>query len=183
MFPSNIIEYPGYKPPEIHKTAFIDPSAIIIGEVELKEKSSVWMGAIVRSDDGHITVGVGASILEHALVEAGTTTVEIGDYALVNHCAVVHGAIVEEEALVGIGSIVLNGARIGKGAVVGAGAIVTENKEIPPYTLALGIPAKPIRELKEKEVVFFKQIVHSFSEKAAVYKKLRSEKWVARAKD
>ena len=99
------------------------------------------------------------------------------------NCAVVHGAIVEEEALVGIGSIVLNGARIGKGAVVGAGAIVTENKEIPPYTLALGIPAKPIRELKEKEVVFFKQIVHSFSEKAAVYKKLRSEKWVARAKD
>ncbi len=174
MSRSNIIEFPGYKPPKIHETAFVDPSALVIGEVELMEKSSVWMGAIVRSDDGHTTVGKGASILEHALVEAGTMTVTIGDYALVNHCAVVHGATVGEEALIGIGVIVLNGAKIGRGAVVGAGALVTENMEIPPYNLALGVPAKPVRELTPKDIEFFRKLVHGFSEKAAIYKKLRA---------
>lgn len=146
---------------------------MIIGEVELREMSGVWMDAILRADDGPVIVGTGASVLEHSLVEAAKREVDIGERAVVNHCAIVHGAKIYDWALVGIGAIVLEDAHVGEGAVVGAGALVTSGVEIPPYKLALGIPATVRRDLTGDEIEFFGGVCRGFSEKAKIYKRLR----------
>ncbi len=168
-----IIEFPSRAGPKIHDLAFVDPTALVIGEVEIRERACIWMYTIVRADDAAITIGKESTVLEQCLIETGGTNVAIGENALINHCAVVHGAKVENGALVGIRAVVSKGARIGEGAVVSDGAFVPPNMEIPPYTLASGIPAKIIRELSDEEIKANKKWFHDLTEKAMIYKKLR----------
>ena len=131
------------KSPRVHPSAFIAPTAVLIGDVTVEANASVWYNAVLRADFGAIHVRRGANVQDCAVVHVTPMHgVEIGAGATVGHTCVVHGASLGEEALVGNGSTVLDGARVGARAMVAAGALVTPGTEIPDGVLALGAPAK-----------------------------------------
>jgi len=131
------------KTPRVHPTAFIAPTAVLVGEVIVEENASVWYNAVLRADFGPIIVRRGANVQDCAVVHVTPVhAVEIGAGATVGHTCVIHGATIAEEALVGNGSTVLDGARIGTRAMVAAGSLVTPGTDIPEGMLALGAPAK-----------------------------------------
>lgn len=138
--------------PVIHPTAFIAPSASVIGAVSIGEESSVWFQAVLRGDINTINVGAHSNIQDGAVVhlERNLGTV-IGEWVTVGHKAIVHACTVDDEVLVGMGSIILDGAEIGARSIVGAGALVTGHKKIPPGSLVLGSPAKVVRQLSLDE--------------------------------
>ena len=132
--------------PTIHPDAYIHPDAVVIGNVTIGALSSVWPSAVVRGDDGPITIGERTSIQDGSVIH--TTAIfhtTIGSDAVIGHMVHLEGCIVEDEALVGNGSIVLHQARICSGAVVGSNAVVTGRTVVPTGAMALGVPAK-IRE-------------------------------------
>lgn len=135
----------------IDPTAFIAPGAIVLGEVVIGAGASVWFGAVMRGDTERIEIGPRSNVQDQCVLhcDPGKPCV-IGSDVTIGHSAIVHGATIEDEALIGIGAIVLNGAKIGRGAIVGAGALVTENTQIPAGMLAVGSPAKPIKPVSEE---------------------------------
>jgi carbonic anhydrase/acetyltransferase-like protein (isoleucine patch superfamily) len=131
------------KSPRVHPSAFIAPTAVLVGDVTIEENASVWYNAVLRADFSPIVVRRGANVQDCAVVHVTPAHgVEIGAGATVGHTCVVHGATVGEEALVGNAATVLDGARVGARAMIAAGALVTPGTEIPEGTLALGAPAK-----------------------------------------
>jgi len=131
------------KRPSVHPTAFVAPTAVLIGDVTVEENASVWYNAVLRADFGPIVVRRGANVQDCAVIHVTpVNAVEIGPGATIGHTCVVHGATLGEDALVGNGATVLDGARVGARAMVGAGALVTPGTEIPDGMLALGAPAK-----------------------------------------
>ncbi|HEY2271405.1 MAG TPA: gamma carbonic anhydrase family protein [Jatrophihabitantaceae bacterium] len=142
-----VYEFEG-KRPSIAEDAFIAPTATIIGDVTVEAGASVWYGAVVRGDDGPIVIRERANVQDGSVIHTtpGVTT-EIGVGATVAHQCIVHGAVLEDEALVGNGCVVLDGARIGAGSLVAALSLVQPGVQIPPGVLAAGVPAqvkKPI---------------------------------------
>ncbi|MBM3661669.1 MAG: gamma carbonic anhydrase family protein [Actinobacteria bacterium] len=132
----------GEQVPEIDPSAYVHPDAVVIGSVVLGAESSVWPGAVIRGDDGFIFIGERCSIQDGAVLHTTPfhpTT--LGNDVTVGHGAVLEGCVVEDKALIGIGSIVLHDARIGREAVVAAGAFVGNRKVVPPLSMARGIPA------------------------------------------
>lgn len=131
------------KSPRVHPSAFVAPTAVLVGDVTVEENASVWYNAVVRADFGPIVIRRGANVQDCAVIHATTlNSVEVGAGATVGHTCVVHGAVLGEEALVGNGATVLDGARIGARAMVAAGALVTPGTDVPDGMLALGTPAK-----------------------------------------
>jgi carbonic anhydrase/acetyltransferase-like protein (isoleucine patch superfamily) len=131
------------KYPTIHPTAFIAPTAVIIGDVTVEENASVWYNAVLRSDFSPIVIRRGANVQDCAVLHVTPVNpTEIGPGATVGHLCLIHGATVGEEALIGNGATVLDGARIGTRAMVAAGALVTPGMKIPEGMLAVGVPAK-----------------------------------------
>ena len=171
-YPCNIIAFNGKKP-VVHSSAYMDPLARIIGDVTLEEDVVVLYGTILRGDDDKVLVREEAVILENSLVEAPKGfPVTIGRRALISHGAIVHGATIGEGALVGIGAIVLDGAVVGEEAIIAAGAVVPPGKEIPPRTLALGVPAKPVKELSESDLKKVREELEAVHRKAVVYRNI-----------
>ena len=129
--------------PTIDPTAFVAPTASLVGDVTIEAGASVWYGAVLRGDYSPIVVREGANVQDGAVIHAapGSPT-EVGPGATVAHLCVVHGAILEEECLVANGAIVLDGARIGARSLVAAGSLVPAGREIPPGVLAIGTPAE-----------------------------------------
>lgn len=144
--------------PQIHPAAYVHPDAVVIGDVRIGAESSVWPGAVLRADFGHIVVGERTSIQDGTILH---TTEEwptvIGDDCVVGHNAHLEGCTVENRCLVGSGCVVLNRAVIRTGSVVGAKALVPEGLEVPPNHMALGIPArsKPIDPQRQAEWIDF----------------------------
>ncbi|MDP8988890.1 MAG: gamma carbonic anhydrase family protein [Acidobacteriota bacterium] len=156
--------------PNIAVSAYVDPSAVVIGDVRVGERSSIWPNVTIRGDVDHIEIGAETSIQDGTVLhcDAGVP-LSIGDRVTVGHLAMLHGCTVEDDALIGIGAIVLNGARIGRGAVVAAGSLVPEGAEVPAGMLALGVPAKPKRAVAPEEQARFGLGVRNYVEKAAIY--------------
>ena len=139
--------------PQIDTTAFVAPTATIIGDVALAEESSVWFGAVLRGDNDAIRVGPRTNIQDQAIIHVDPDVpVTIGADVTVGHRAIIHGATVEDGCLIGMGAIILNGAVVGAGSIVGAGAVVRERDVIPPRSLVVGIPAKVVRQLTDAQV-------------------------------
>ena len=152
------------------------PGSFVIGEVTIEEGTGIWNGAIVRGDDDSVEIGSRATVLENCVVEAPVgSPVKIGDGVIVSHGAIVHGATLGDEAMVGIGGIILDGATVGEGSIIGAGAVVPPGAVIPPNTLALGIPAKPVREVRTSEVKQVAKERQRLVSKIEKYKKLYAE--------
>ena len=136
----------------IHPTAFIHDSATVLGNVTLGARSSVWPSASIRADTDQITIGDDSNIQDGAVVHCDEgIPCTIGKRVTVGHGAVVHGALVQDDCLIGIGAIVLNKAVVGRGSLIGSGAVVTEGTVIPPDSLVLGVPAKVVRQLSPEQ--------------------------------
>jgi carbonic anhydrase/acetyltransferase-like protein (isoleucine patch superfamily) len=130
------------KTPRIHPEAYVHPDAVVIGDVTIGAESTVWPGAVLRGDYGTITVGARTSVQDgtviHATAQVSTT---VGDGCVIGHLAHLEGCVLEDDSLVGSGSVVLHRAVIGHGATVGANAVVTNDMIVPPEALAVGVPA------------------------------------------
>ena len=138
--------------PRIAASAYVDPGAHVIGDVEIGERSSVWPCVVLRGDIEPIRVGADTNIQDGTVIhtDRGFPTT-IGDRVSVGHSVILHGCTIVEDSLIGMGATVLNGARIGRGAVVAAGALVPEGMEVAPDMLVMGAPAKPRRPVSAEE--------------------------------
>ncbi|MBV8491811.1 MAG: gamma carbonic anhydrase family protein [Candidatus Eremiobacteraeota bacterium] len=143
-----LIEYRG-KRPKVDPSAFIAPTATLIGDVEVGPQSSIWFGAVLRADNGPIRIGARTSIQDNCVVHVshvGKTL--IGDDVTVGHCAVMEDCDIKRFALIGSNATLLNGCVIGEGALIAAGSVVGERAEIPPRVVAAGAPAKVKKALE-----------------------------------
>jgi carbonic anhydrase/acetyltransferase-like protein (isoleucine patch superfamily) len=137
-----LFEFEGHAP-AISPSAWIAPTATIIGDVTIEDEASVWYGAVLRADFGPIIIRRGANVQDGSVLHGGRDPVtEVGPGATIGHLCVVHGAVIGEEALIGNGATVLDGVTVGKRALVAAGAVVPPNLAIPDDMLAVGVPAK-----------------------------------------
>jgi carbonic anhydrase/acetyltransferase-like protein (isoleucine patch superfamily) len=138
--------------PAVHDSAFVAPTASIIGNATLAEDSSAFYGVSVRADTAAITVGAGSNLQDNVVLHADPGfPCTVGERVSVGHAAVVHGCTVEDDCLIGMGATVLNGAVIGTGSLVAAGAVVLEGTVVPPRSLVAGVPGKVRRELTDEE--------------------------------
>ena len=140
--------------PRIHETAFVAENAVIIGDVEIGEQSSVWYGSILRADVNSIRIGARTNIQDASVIHVTSKTHDtvLEDEITLGHRVTIHGCYIETGSLIGIGAIVLDGARVGRNSLVAAGSLITPNTEIPPRSLVMGSPARVKRELSEEEV-------------------------------
>ena len=159
-----------FHPEQVHPSAFIAPGAVVVGDVTLSAQASVWFHASLRGDVEAITVGPRTNIQEGCILHAdpGYPTV-IGADVTVGHGAVVHGARVGDNCIVGICAVLLNGSVVGENSIVGAGALLTEGKVYPPNSLILGMPARVVRELTPEEVAANRASAARYVARAAAF--------------
>jgi carbonic anhydrase/acetyltransferase-like protein (isoleucine patch superfamily) len=140
------------KNPTIDSAAYVHPLAVIIGDVQLGPRVSVWPTAVIRGDTDTIKIGENSNVQDGTVihVDAGVPTT-IGKRVAIGHRAIVHGSTIEDDCLIAMGAILLNGVHVGTGSIVGAGAVCTEGMQIPPNSLVIGIPARRIRETSDAE--------------------------------
>ena len=136
--------------PEIAEDCWVAPDANLIGRVVLEPGASVWFGSTLRGDNEEIRVGAGSNVQENCVFHTDPGyALRIGANCTIGHKAMLHGCVIGDGSLIGMGATVLNGARIGKGCLIGAGALVTEGKDIPDFSLVMGTPGKVVRVLDE----------------------------------
>jgi gamma-carbonic anhydrase len=141
--------------PAVHDSAYVDPSAQVIGDVVIGEESSVWLNVVVRGDVNAIRVGARSNLQDGVIVHVNHTPSHptlVGDDVTVGHGAILHGCTIGDRCLIGMGAILLNGSRLGHDSIVAAGTLVTERMEIPPRSLVMGSPAQVRRGLTDEEV-------------------------------
>ena len=141
------------KTPQIHPSAAIAETAVLIGDVTLEKNTSIWYGVTARGDSGPIVIGEGSNIQDHCVLhnDAGVP-LQVGKNCVVGHGAILHSCTVGDSCLIGMGAILLTGCRIGEGSLVGAGALVTGKMNFPPHSMIMGVPAKAVRTLTEEEI-------------------------------
>lgn len=134
--------------PQIHPSAWIAPTAVLIGRVVIEAGASVWFGAVLRGDTEEIRVGLGSNIQENAVLHTDIGyPLTIGANCTIGHKAMLHGCTIADGCLIGMGATLLNGAKIGGGSLIGACALITEGKDIPEGVLVMGSPGKVVRQL------------------------------------
>lgn len=139
--------------PNVDSSVFIAQGAVVLGNVTVEKNCSIWYNATVRSTESTITIGEGTNVQDNAVIHVGShhpTT--IGSYVTIGHGAIIHGCTIDDNSLIGMGSIILNGAKIGKNCIVAAGAIIPQNKVIPDNSLVMGTPGKIIRQVTDEEI-------------------------------
>ncbi len=160
--------------PQIGKNCYLAENATIVGDVIMGDDCSVWFNAVLRGDVNSIRIGNNVNIQDgtvlHTLYEK--STVEIGNYVSIGHNVTIHGAKIDDYALIGMGATVLDYAEVGEGAIVAAGALVLSNTKIPPYTLWAGVPAKYVKDVEpEKTHEMNLKIAHNYAMYAGWYNK------------
>ena len=142
--------------PKIHETAFIADDAVIIGDVEIGEDSSVWFGSVIRGDVNFIRIGARTNIQDGTIVHVSSKThsTVLEEEITVGHRVTLHGCFVESGCLIGIGSILLDGVRVGRNSLVAAGSLLTPGTQIPPNSLVMGSPAKVKRNVTDTELAY-----------------------------
>ena len=140
--------------PVIHPSAFVAANARVYGSVEIGAGAVVMFGAVLRAELERIVIGEESNLQDNVVVHAdpGLPAI-VGRRVTVGHAAVIHGATIGDQCLVGIGALALNGSELGEGSWLAAGSVLPEGRTIPPWTMAVGTPAKPVRELREDEIV------------------------------
>jgi carbonic anhydrase/acetyltransferase-like protein (isoleucine patch superfamily) len=154
--------------PDVSKAAFIAPNATVMGFVEISSGVSIWYNAVVRGDVERILLGASTNIQDGAVLhgDPGKPTI-LEEFVTVGHRAVIHSAHVERGSLIGIGAIVLDGVRVGAGSIIGAGSVVT--KDVPPRSLVVGVPGKPIRTLSDEEIAELIEHAENYEKLALVH--------------
>jgi carbonic anhydrase/acetyltransferase-like protein (isoleucine patch superfamily) len=159
------------KRPKVHPDAYIAPTAVLIGDVEVAANASVWFGAVLRGDEAPIKVGEGANVQDNVVlhVSADLPTIIKRD-ATVGHSAQLEGCVVEEGALVGMGATMLQRSRLGAGSVLAAGGVLREGQEVPPGYLAAGVPAEVKKELGGSSGEWVATAAKHYQERAVRYR-------------
>jgi Carbonic anhydrases/acetyltransferases, isoleucine patch superfamily len=159
--------------PQMGKDCYLAENATIVGDVIMGDGCSIWFNAVLRGDVNSIRIGNHVNIQDgsvlHTLYEK--STVEIGDYVSIGHNVTVHGAKIDNYALIGMGATLLDYAEVGEGAIVAAGALVLSNTKIPPFTLWAGVPAKFVKNVEPEQTHEMNmKIAHNYSMYAEWYK-------------
>ena len=170
-----ILPYRG-KSPVILPSAFISPTAAVVGDGEVGAGSSVWFGAVVRGDFQPITIGQNTNIQENATIHVmRDVPVCIGDNVLIGHNAVVHCSRIGDNTLIGMGSIVMGYSEIGENVVIGAGTFLPQHKRIPSNSLVFGNPAQIVRALRDDEIEALRAAAENYAGLGAEYKQIIEE--------
>jgi carbonic anhydrase/acetyltransferase-like protein (isoleucine patch superfamily) len=157
--------------PVIHPDALILPGAQIHGQVSIARGALVLFGAVIRAELDRIDIGADSNIQDNAVLHCDEDKpCLLGDRVTVGHAAVVHGAVVGDRCLIAIGAILLNGSRLGEGAWLGAGSVLAEGAVIPEWTLAIGTPAKPVRDLTDEEITRADEGVEHYLDLREIYR-------------
>ena len=161
------------KLPQIPSSCYVDLSAQVTGDVTLGERSSVWMNAVLRGDVNSIRVGSCSNVQDCAVLhgQRHLYPVVVGDWVTIGHNATVHGCVVEDAVLVGMGVTILNNSRIGEGSIIAAGAVVPEHTVVPPRTLWAGVPARLRRELGDKDRALILEYAQNYLDYVEIYLK------------
>lgn len=145
-----LAEFEGVRP-MLDKKTYIAEGAKVIGKVVMKEFSSLWLNVVVRGDVNRIEIGRYTNIQDNTVIHVtDDCPAIIGDYVTVGHNATIHGCVIEEHCLIGMGAVILSGAVIGKGSIIAAGAVVRENQVISPHSLVVGVPGKVVKFVPEE---------------------------------
>ena len=157
--------------PQVDPSAYVAPSAVVMGSVKIGPKASVWPTCVLRGDIEDIEIGEGSNVQDGSVVHlADDLGVKIGKYVTVGHMAMIHACTIEDECLIGMKATVLDGAVIGRRSIVGAGAVVTKNMIVPPGSMVLGMPAKVVKQLSEEEQSSLRYWADKYVIAAAVHK-------------
>jgi carbonic anhydrase/acetyltransferase-like protein (isoleucine patch superfamily) len=163
----------GGKRPTVHPDAYIAPTAVLIGDVDIGAGASVWFGAVLRGDEAQITVGAGANIQDNAVIHcARDLPTVIEQDATIGHSAQLEGCVVERGALVGMGAIMLQRSRLGAGSLLAAGAVLAEGSEVPPGHLAAGVPAKVKKPLGGSSGNWVETAALHYRDRAVAYREM-----------
>jgi carbonic anhydrase/acetyltransferase-like protein (isoleucine patch superfamily) len=164
----------GDRVPAVDPAAFVAPSAVVVGDVTLGPRASVWYGAVVRADAESISIGADSNVQDGSTLHSDPGfPLVLGERVTVGHRVVLHGARVDDDVLVGMGAVVMNGAHIGSGSIVAAGAVVTENAVVPPGSLVAGVPAKVVKDLGDAAVERIRANAVSYTDRLDQHRALR----------
>jgi carbonic anhydrase/acetyltransferase-like protein (isoleucine patch superfamily) len=157
--------------PQIPASCYVDLSAQLIGDVTLGEHSSVWMNAVLRGDVHSIRIGAKSNVQDCAVLhgQRNLYPVIVGDWVTIGHNATVHGCVVEDEVVIGMGATVLNDCRVGAGSIIAAGAVLPEHTIVPPRTLWAGVPAKHRRNLSDGDRALILEYAHNYLDYVEIY--------------
>ena len=160
--------------PAIDDEAFVAPTAVVVGAVTMGPRSSIWYGAVARADAEVIEIGEGSNVQDGSTLHSDPGfPLVVGRGVTVGHRVVLHGARVDDDVLVGMGSVVMNGAHIGSGSIVAAGAVVTQGTQVPPGSLVAGVPAKVIRQTNEDDGLHIRGNAASYTDRLNTARKVR----------
>ena len=158
--------------PDVSPDAWVAPDANVIGKVTLGPDASVWFGSTLRGDNEMITVGRGSNVQENCVFHTDMGyPLTVGEDCTIGHKVMLHGCIIGDNSLIGMGATVLNGAKIGKNCLIGAGALITENKVIPDGSLVMGVPGKVVRELDAQAIQQLTASAKHYAENAARFRR------------
>ena len=160
--------------PSIDDDAFVAPTAVVVGAVTMGPRSSVWYGAVARADAEVIEIGEGSNVQDGCTLHSDPGfPLVVGRGVTVGHRVVLHGARVDDDVLVGMGSVVMNGAHIGSGSIVAAGAVVTQGKEFPAGSVIAGVPARVVREATDDDLKHIRGNAASYIDRLDAARKVR----------
>ncbi len=161
-----------HHPELIDPSVFIAEGAVIVGNVRLGAQCSVWFNAVIRGDTDRVDIGPRTNVQDGAIihVDAGSPAL-IGSGVTIGHAAVIHGATIENDVLIGIGAIVLSGAKVGHECILGAGTLITSDTVVPPRSLVLGLPGRVVRPLTDEEVASIKAAAERYVKYSEEYRK------------
>ena len=159
------------KTPVVHETCYVDQSAQLIGDVELGEQASVWMNAVLRGDVNSIRLGARSNVQDCAVLHGMRYVypVIVGEMVTIGHNATVHGCVLEDAVLVGIGAVILNNARVGEGSIIAAGAVIPEQMVIPANSLVTGVPGKIKKTLGDEDRKMILKYAQNYLDYTAIY--------------
>jgi carbonic anhydrase/acetyltransferase-like protein (isoleucine patch superfamily) len=165
-----IRSYQGHTP-TIPPTCYVDLSAQVLGDVVLGEHSSVWMNSVLRGDVHSIRIGAHSNVQDCAVLHGQRYkySVTVGEWVTIGHNATVHGCVIEDVCLIGIGSTILNNARIGEGSIIAAGAVIPEGMVVPPRSLVAGVPGKVRRDLTSEDHEMILQYARNYLDYVKIY--------------
>jgi carbonic anhydrase/acetyltransferase-like protein (isoleucine patch superfamily) len=160
-----------FRPELCHASVFIAPGAVVLGDVTIGEHSSVWYNAVIRGDCEQIAIGRETNVQDGCVLHADPGfPCTLGDRVTLGHGAIVHGAIVEDDVMIGMRAVVMNGARIGKGSIVAVGAIVLEEMHVPPGSVVMGTPAVVKRAAIERDAARIRHAAEHYVAAARFFK-------------
>lgn len=170
-----IIPYKG-KIPAIDPTGFVAPGAKIIGDVQIGAESTIWFNAVIRGDEGAITIGKRCSIQDNSTIHLYEgAPVNIEDEVTIGHNVILHGCTIGKRSIIGMGATILDHAEIGEECIIGANTLIPQGKKIPPRSLVIGSPGKVARELNEKDLELIQLSIDSYVQKGYEFREILSK--------